>query len=68
MDAALVDELARSRCQCLLSVDDSHAGILAAVDRLGLSNNTYFFFTSDHVRTPRLPMPQRSVANATESS
>jgi len=48
VDARLVDELARSRCQCLLSVDDSFSAIIQTVEDLGQADNTYFFFTSDH--------------------
>ena len=37
-DARLVDDLARSRCQCLLSVDDSYAAIDATLHELGLGS------------------------------
>ena len=47
-DARLIDDLARSRCQCLLSVDDSHAAIDAAVTALGVAHKTYWFVSSDH--------------------
>ena len=45
-DARLTDELSRSRCQCLLSVDDLHAAILHAVSELNQTRNTYFIFSS----------------------
>ena len=47
-DATLTDQLTRSRCQCLLSVDDAHAAILSAVERLGGARKTFFILTSDH--------------------
>lgn len=43
-----IDALAKKRCQCLLSVDDSYAEIIDTVDQLGQLNNTYIFITSDH--------------------
>ena len=45
-DATLTDQLTRSRCQCLLSVDDAHAAILSAVQQLGGKRKTYFIFSS----------------------
>ena len=47
-DAAGIDQLARKRCQTLLSVDDSYVEIHAAVAALGLEKKTYFLVTSDH--------------------
>ena len=47
-DAELIDELARRRCQSLLSVDDAHAAIVRALKELGKFDNTYFIVTSDH--------------------
>ena len=47
-DAAAIDARARHRCQTLLSVDDSYAEILEAVEELGQLNNTYVLVTSDH--------------------
>lgn len=47
-DAIAIDELARRRCQTLLSVDDSYAGIYEAVKALGKLDNTYFLVSSDH--------------------
>ena len=51
-DAELIDLLARSRCQCLLSVDDAYAGIVEALDTVdkGSTRETYWFISSDHVR------------------
>eukprot|EP01043_Picozoa_sp_COSAG02_P019838 COSAG02_NODE_966_length_15587_cov_19.602376_12_plen_304_part_00 len=49
-DAVLVDDFARRRCQCLMSVDDAHEGLVEEAKRLGVFANTYWFITSD-VRT-----------------
>ena len=51
MDAqkiAFVDLLHRRRLQTLLSVDDSIARIFHTLQSLGIENETYIFFTSDH--------------------
>lgn len=48
VDATLIDQLARSRCQCLLSVDDAYAAIHQATVRLGVAKKTYWFISSDH--------------------
>lgn len=45
---AIIDELFRNRWRTLLSVDDAIAGMHAAVDELGLLNQTYFIISSDH--------------------
>ena len=50
-DEILIDDLARRRCQCLMSVDDAHAGIVEATKALGVFEKTYFIISSDHVRT-----------------
>jgi len=47
-DEILIDDLARRRCQTLLSVDDAHARLVTTVKDLGLWNNTYFVISSDH--------------------
>eukprot|EP01065_Artemidia_motanka_P029313 TRINITY_DN35454_c0_g1_i1.p1 TRINITY_DN35454_c0_g1~~TRINITY_DN35454_c0_g1_i1.p1 ORF type:complete len:616 (+),score=241.61 TRINITY_DN35454_c0_g1_i1:79-1926(+) len=47
-DVEAIDDLARKRCQSLLSVDDSYAAIHAAVAELGRLHNTYFLVSSDH--------------------
>ena len=39
-DAILIDDLARRRCQTLLSVDDAHAALVATVKELGAWDNT----------------------------
>jgi len=38
----------RNRWRTLMSVDDLIADVIEAVDELGLSRNTYFFYSSDH--------------------
>jgi arylsulfatase A-like enzyme len=43
-----IDNLARKRCQCLLAVDDSYAGIIDHVEKLGELDKTYVLITSDH--------------------
>ena len=48
VDATLIDDLARRRCQCLLSVDDAHAALVNTLKKLGKFENTYFIVTSDH--------------------
>ena len=47
-DGILIDDLARIRCQCLMSVDDAHAGLVEAVKKAGKWNNTYWVVSSDH--------------------
>ena len=56
-DEILIDDLARRRCQCLMSVDDAHAAIVQATKDLGVYENTYFLVSSDHVRSPTSPCP-----------
>lgn len=38
----------RDRWGTLFSIDDMVAGIVSEVENLGIMNNTYIFFTSDH--------------------
>jgi len=47
-DGALIDGLARRRCQTLLSVDDAHAALVTTVKELGLWDKTYWVVSSDH--------------------
>lgn len=47
-ESILVDDLARRRCQTLLSVDDAHASLVAAVKEVGAWDNTYWVLSSDH--------------------
>jgi len=46
--AAQTDDVFRNRWRALLSVDDGVAGIVAAVEDLGVAQHTYFIVTSDH--------------------
>ena len=50
--AADTDSVFRNRWRALMSVDDGIAGIVSAVEELGLSNSTYFFVTSDRATAP----------------
>ena len=45
-DRAGIDKLARKRCQCLLAMDDTYAGIISAVEELGQLDKTFIFITS----------------------
>ena len=47
-DAMTIDELARKRCQTLLSVDDSYSELVAFIDGLNLNRKTYYLVSSDH--------------------
>jgi hypothetical protein len=47
-DEVLIDDLARRRCQCLMSVDDAHAAIVQTTKELGVFEKTYFIISSDH--------------------
>ena len=46
-DGILIDDLARRRCQCLMSVDDAHAAIVQATKDLGVYEKTYFLISSE---------------------
>ena len=47
-DEILIDDLARRRCQCLMSVDDAHAAIVETLKAVGAYKKTYFLVSSDH--------------------
>ena len=47
-DEKTIDALAAKRCKALMSVDDAYAGILDALERLAVANETYVLVTSDH--------------------
>ena len=47
-EASDIDALARLRCQCLMSVDDSYAQIYQTLEDLGIADNTYWVISSDH--------------------
>ena len=44
--AQQIDNLFRDRWRSLLSVDDAVVGVMAALDELGVLDNTFMFFTS----------------------
>jgi hypothetical protein len=46
--AAQTDDVFRNRWRALMSVDDGIAGIVEALDDLGVSDKTYVMITSDH--------------------
>ena len=56
-DGILIDDLARRRCQCLMSVDDAHAALVAKTKELGVFEKTYFVISSDHGSVPVLTPP-----------
>eukprot|EP00937_MAST-01D_sp_MAST-1D-sp2_P003112 g3112.t1 len=47
-DAAHFDDVMRKRWGALLAVDDLVGGVVGALERAGVLNNTYVFFWSDH--------------------
>jgi N-acetylglucosamine-6-sulfatase len=47
-EAAVVTGVYKNRWRTLMSVDDVIADVVATVEKLGLMDNTYFFYTSDH--------------------
>ena len=47
-DETSIDALARKRCQSLLSVDDSYAGIMSWLSQSAELEHTYVLVTSDH--------------------
>jgi N-acetylglucosamine-6-sulfatase len=44
----VITDIFKNRWRTLMSVDDVIADVIAEVDALGLSDSTYFFYTSDH--------------------
>jgi len=46
--ATVITDVFKNRWRTLLSVDDLIADVIALCDELGVSNNTYFFYSSDH--------------------
>lgn len=54
----------RNRWRTLMSVDDVIGEVIATVEELGLSDNTYFFYSSDHgfqLGQFNIPMDKRHV-------
>ena len=46
--AVVISDIFKNRWRTLMSVDDAIAGVIGAVEELGLAENTYFFYSSDH--------------------
>ena len=44
----MIGDVFRNRWRTLMSVDDLVAGLAATAERLGVLDETYFFYTSDH--------------------
>ena len=44
----VITDIFKNRWRTLMSVDDVVAAVIAEVDALGLSDSTYFFYSSDH--------------------
>lgn len=62
--AKVVTGIFKNRWRTLMSVDDLIADVIKAVDDLGLSNSTYFLFSSDHgfqLGQFNIPMDKRHV-------
>ena len=47
-EAAVVTGIFKNRWRVLMSVDDVIAGVIRAVEVLGVADSTYFFYSSDH--------------------
>ena len=46
--ATLITDIFKNRWRTLMSVDDVIGAVVAECEALGVGDNTYFFFTSDH--------------------
>merc|ERR1719469_864627 len=46
--AKVITGIFRNRWRTLMAVDDLIADVYQTIDELGLTNNTYFFYSSDH--------------------
>ena len=46
--ASCIDDCFKNRWRTLMSVDDVIAGVMDACAQLGVANDTYFFYSSDH--------------------
>ena len=54
----------KDRWRTLMSVDDVIASVIGAVEKLGVADNTYFFYSSDHgfqLGEFNIPMDKRHV-------
>ena len=52
----VITDIFKNRWRTLMSVDDVVAAVIAEVDALGLSDSTYFFYSSDHGFQVRKPL------------
>merc|ERR1712147_460925 len=60
----LITGIWRNRWRTLMSVDDVIADVIAVIEELGLSDSTYFFYSSDHgfqLGQFNIPMDKRHV-------
>ena len=46
--SAVITDVFKNRWRTLMSVDDLIAGVIGACEKLGVADNTYFFYSSDH--------------------
>jgi N-acetylglucosamine-6-sulfatase len=46
--AVVISDIFKNRWRTLMSVDDVIAGVIGACEDLGVADNTYFFYSSDH--------------------
>ena len=47
-EAVVVTGIFKNRWRALMSVDDVIAGVIGVCEELGVADNTYFFYSSDH--------------------
>lgn len=60
----VITDIFKNRWRTLMSVDDVVAAVIAEVDALGLTDSTYFFYSSDHgfqLGQFNIPMDKRQV-------
>ena len=58
--SAVITDIYKNRWRTLMSVDDVIADVVATCDELGVTNTTYFFYSSDH----GFQVPTRCLARA----
>jgi N-acetylglucosamine-6-sulfatase len=61
------DKLMQDRWGALFSIDDMVVGVAKAIQDLGLTDNTFIFFTSDHVSPAGLLLSWASLVDETVS-
>lgn len=62
--ATTIHGIFKNRWRCLMSVDDLIADVIKTVDELGMSDHTYFMYSSDHgfqLGQFNIPMDKRHV-------